>query len=183
MRSVLETQGQGYNFYHARRPEYATGSNIPFRVSPEPLKLSMPQKDEVRRIGHDVADFMHAVDELYHNDSDVRGLLNRGKPEIFCVDRPSHYLFLRPDLIVYGDSFTLCEVETSPFGLGLAQLINRAYNGEGFDTMVPPQVLDEHIRSHSPSWPTRCLVDRVVTGTQPLLTRNTSTGKSIEDFT
>lgn len=134
MRDVLEVLGEGYEWYRIRRAEYDTNQKIPFRVSPEPLYLSLAEGDEVTRIGTDVVDFMYAADELYRREFDVKDLLDRGKPKIFQGAEKPRYLFVRPDLLITKQGFSICEVETSPFGLVLAELLNRAYRLAGFHT-------------------------------------------------
>lgn len=56
IRKVLETLGANYEWYKIRRAEYETEEKIPFLVSPEPLKLSPQQGQEVLRIGRDIVD-------------------------------------------------------------------------------------------------------------------------------
>lgn len=94
---------------------------------------------------------MHAADELYRSEDDIRCLLDIGKPEIFQGRTQLQYLFVRPDLIITRDGFAICEIETSPFGLGLAELLNRAYRLEGFDTMVEEGILPNFFSEHTPS--------------------------------
>ncbi len=151
MRRILENLGQGYEWYRIRRDEYKTDQKIPFLVSPEPLYLSKDEGREVLRIGEDVTTFMQAADELYRKEGDVKQLLDRGKPEAFQVARDSRYLFVRPDLLITDGGFSICEIETSPFGLGLAELLNRAYRGVGFDTMVENGALAAFLDDNTPS--------------------------------
>ncbi len=145
MRKILATLGKGYEWYRIRRAEYATDQQIPFLVSPEPLFLSAKEGEEILRIGKDAIDFMHAADELYRSEEEVKQLLDRGKPEILQQRKEAQYLFLRPDLLITKEGFSICELETSPFGLALAELLNRAYRAAGFNTMVEDGVLQEFI--------------------------------------
>lgn len=150
MRHLLEEMAGQYSMYHARRDEFTTDSPIPFRVSPEPFELVPGEREEILRIGSDVAQFIDAANELYHTDEQVHATLNTGKPEVFCVDRPTQYLFIRPDLIITEHGFTICEVETSPFGLGLSHLLTQGYAQEGFEVMVGPDALPAHVQDHAP---------------------------------
>ncbi len=150
MREIVEGLADGYQMYKARRAEFDTGKNVPFRVSSTPFVLSPSEGHEIHQIGEDVTSYFTAVDQLYHSNGDVKNLLDTGKPEIFCIDREARYLVVRPDLILTSNGFTLCEVETSPFGLGLAHLLNSAYHQEGFETMVEPNVLVDHIQARTP---------------------------------
>lgn len=150
MRRVLENLGDGYEWYRIRRAEYESDEKIPFLVSPEPLHLTFEEGKEINRIGKDVVDFMHAADELYRSEGDVKELLDRGKPKIFLASQLPRYLFFRPDLIITRQGFSICEIETSPFGLALAELLNRAYRSEGFDTMVTDEVLRRFLVTNTP---------------------------------
>lgn len=152
MRAELESLAGGNQFYSARRAEYDSEDLLPFRVSPTPLSLSAEQREEIDRIGADVLDFIAASDALCKESDEVRQLLNRGKPEIFCdVYRPTNYLFVRPDLIITGSGFTVCEVETSPFGLGLAHLLNDGYQQAGFETVVDSSTLPDYVQRETSS--------------------------------
>lgn len=151
MRNTLESVVGNYRLYKARRTEYDTGETIPFRVSPEPLLLSPQQAQEIQNIGLEITQFIQAAHELYLRDDVVRSILNTGKPEIFLADKNINYLFVRPDVIITPEGFAVCEIETSPFGLALAELLNRAYRTEGMETMVGDNVLMDHVRSATPT--------------------------------
>lgn len=151
MRRELEILGEGYDWYRVRRPEYDNDQKIPFLIVPEPLYLSPQEGQEVLRIGRDVVDYMHAADELYRSESDVKELLDRGKPKILQQVRQAKYLFVRPDLLITKQGFSICEIETSPFGLGLAELLNRAYRTAGFNTMVGEGALSGFLVDNTPS--------------------------------
>lgn len=151
MRERLESTIGNHNIYTARRAEYDTGEKIPFRVSPNPLELTSEQAKQVETIGKDITSFFLAADELYRTDSAVRELLDTGKPEIFLADHPAQYLFVRPDMIITESGFSICEVETSPFGLALAEVLNRSYRDAGFETMVGDDTLASHIQEATPA--------------------------------
>lgn len=150
MRKVLEVFGDGYEWYKIRREEYQTGQKIPFRVSPFPLNLSPQEAQELLKIGRDIVEFVDAADELYRTDGELKELLDRGKPNLFKAGRLAHYLFVRPDVIITPGGFSVCEIETSPFGLALAELLNRAYRFAGFDTLVPDDTLTKFMVGHTP---------------------------------
>ncbi len=150
MRGILETLGVGYEWYKIRRAEYETSQRIPFLVAPAPLYLTGEESREISSIGMDVVDFMHAADELYRSEYEVKELLDRGKPKVFEGLLP-HYLFVRPDLIITQQGFAICEIETSPFGLALAELLNRAYHSTDFDTLVPQGILKEFLTKNTPN--------------------------------
>ncbi|MFA9289272.1 MAG: hypothetical protein ACEQSA_05340 [Weeksellaceae bacterium] len=150
MRERLEAYAGTYQFYHARREEFADDNTIPFRVSSTPLEITQSQSTEIEHLGHDITQYVSAVDELYHDDPRVKALLDRGKPEIFLADEDPRYLFVRPDLILTPQGFSICEIETSPFGLALADILNHAYRDEGYETLVGSEDLKEHIHATTP---------------------------------
>lgn len=150
MRNRLEELTGGHHFYTARRAEHVTQEHLPFRISPTPFVVTDEQQREIREIGADVSDFFQASDTLYRGNDQVKELLNRGKPELFySSDRPLDYLFIRPDLIITDAGFTICEIETSPFGLGLAHLLTEGYQRAGFDTIVDPDQLVQHVQERT----------------------------------
>ncbi len=151
MRAAIEAVVGNHSIYTPRRQEFDTGQKISFRVSPSPLYLTTEQKLEIKNIGHDVASYFQAVDEMYRNNvGGVRAILDTGKPQIFLANQQSHYLFVRPDLIITPSGFSICEIETSPFGLALAEILNRAYRNGGFETMVADDVLSTQIQKNTP---------------------------------
>lgn len=152
MRGAIEAVAGNHSIYIPRRQEYDTGQKIPFRVSKNPLSLTKEQKLDLQNIGLDVTNYFRAVDEMYSNDvGGVRGILDTGKPQIFLANQPSHYLFVRPDLIITPNGFSICEIETSPFGLALAEILNRTYQNEGFETMVADGTLPAQIQKVTPT--------------------------------
>lgn len=151
MREAIEAVVGNHSIYSARRQEFDTGKKIPFRVSPRPLYLSKEQKTDIHNIGNDISCYFHVVDEMYVNNmGGVRNILDTGKPQIFIGDTSSHYLFARPDLIITENGFSICEVETSPFGLALAEILNQAYQNAGFETMVASDSLSGQVRQNTP---------------------------------
>lgn len=161
MRASLESAARGYSIYKARRAEFETNQKIPFRVSPKPFRLTSEQKREIQIIGHDIVDYFQTVNELYQSDvGGVRKILDTGKPQIFLSDKPAQYLFVRPDLIITPQGFSICEIETSPFGLALAEILNKAYQDEGFETVVANGSLPEEVRRNTPIEGTILLSDK-----------------------
>lgn len=145
IRERLTGMVKDYPLYHVNKNLPSAGK-IPFRISPEPLYLSKNQLAEVAHIGSELTQFISLAGELYNQEGEVRTLLNRGKPEIYCVDKPFQYLFIRPDLIITEDGFSVCEIETSPFGLALAHLLAKGYQEEGFTTAAPADELPAYIQ-------------------------------------
>jgi len=151
MRKILENFGEGFEWYKIRREEYDTNEKIPFLVSPEPFCLTEGEAGEVEMIGKDVVAFMEVVSELYWQENEVKELLDRSKPDFFKLPRKPNYLFVRPDLIITDQGFSICEIEMSPFGLALAELLNRAYISAGFDSIVDGETLKRFIAGSTPS--------------------------------
>ncbi len=149
IRERLRVETQGHSMYNVRREEYRSNEsdNINFRVSPTPFKLTRTQKEELESIGLAICDYMDSCIELYKTNENARNLLDRGKPEIYKNVKDIKYLFLRPDLILTEEGFCVCEIETSPFGLGLAEVLNRTYGNEGFNTVVDQNQLKNYIDS------------------------------------
>ncbi len=152
MKEALEACMGDHAIYSARRKEYDTGQKIPFRVSPTPFVLDDVQKKEVMAIGSDVVSYFSAIDILYKTDERAKKVLDTGKPEIVLGDaeKSSEYLFVRPDLIITPHGFSICEIETSPFGLALAEILNKGYQQEGFETMVDNGTLPGYVQNNTP---------------------------------
>jgi hypothetical protein len=151
MRLELEEIAEGYDWYTARRSKYQTGQKIPFRVSPRPFSLTPEQTYEIIRLGPEITAFFLLVHELYCTQEVVHCLLNRGKPEMYDTKTAPSYLYIRPDLIINEMGFSMCELETSPFGLALAAMINKAYCALGFETIVEVSALQQHINAYTPN--------------------------------
>lgn len=151
LRKILETKGAGYDWYSIRGEQYATDLKIPFLVSPEPLYLSQAEAIEISSIGEDISSYLHAAHELYQSEEEVRKPLDLGKPDFLKGKIDINYLFLRPDLLLTENGFSLCEIETSPFGLALAELINQSFIVAGYDTLVEEDVLEKFIKANTPS--------------------------------
>lgn len=151
MRECLGDAAAGFSIYSARDPNYETGQAIPFRVSPEPLILSQKQQRQLVNIGEDTTAFMFAVDQLYRTDERVKTLLDTGKPDLFKNTTPpsNSHLFIRPDIIITPKGFSICEIETSPFGLALAGILNTGYRLRGFETVVGEDALSQHVASNT----------------------------------
>lgn len=150
LKERLNLETKGHKLYNVRRDEYKGNSDgdFSFRVSPTPFKLNKSQKEEMINIGKAICDYMDACVELYKSDEHIREILDRGKPEKYKNVGEPRFLFLRPDLILTENGFSICEIETSPFGLGLAEVLNRTYGGAGFDPIVTQNALGNYVQSH-----------------------------------
>jgi hypothetical protein len=151
MKEQLNNLAGEYNFYTARREEYATNEKLSFRVSPTPLELTKKENDEITTMGGAVVEFVNATHELYNTNEQVRNLLNTGKPEELTQTKNPEYLFVRPDLIATENGLKICEIETSPFGLALSSLLNTGYIQAGFETLADENLLEDSIKSRTVS--------------------------------
>ena len=151
IRRILEKLGEGYQWYKVRRKEFETKEKIPFLVSAEPLAVKREEAAEILRIGKDVAAFMNVCQDLFTQNTDVASLLTRGKPDYLTTPINPSYFFVRPDLIIGENGFTVCEIETSLFGLSLAELLNRTYISANFDTLVPDGTLKRFLQENTSS--------------------------------
>lgn len=144
MNTYLEKQANGYCFYYARRAEFSTHQNLPFYKSTKPLEITSSDYKTLQRLGTALAAFMAAVTELYAENEIVREILNHGKPNFYTdLSIQPNYLFYRPDLLYTDEGFKICEVETSPFGLGLSVFLDNAYQTKGFETIGDISVLKQ----------------------------------------
>lgn len=143
MRERIESIAGGYDLYQIRRSEFRSQDKIPFRISPSPFFVKEQEHKELLDLGHDITDYFQIIDELYRTDGQVRQLLDSGKPEIFLGNHTSRFLFVRPDIILTPHGFCITELETNPFGLTLAEILNRAYRQEGYETIVGDEDLSD----------------------------------------
>ena len=151
MRDRIEQIIGNTEIYKTRKDEFKTANKVPFRVSPTPFILTPDQKKEVKNIGIDIVAYFKMINELYTTNNEVREILDKGKPDLFLIQKPLKYLFIRPDIIITDEGFRICEIETSPFGLALAEVLNKAYSQEGFETMVTEDTLSKLVQAHTPS--------------------------------
>lgn len=147
IKDTLHGLASQHKFYVARNAKYDTGLHLPFRISSTPLTLSEREKDLILKLGPALVAFMQVCDSLYRTESSLQGLLASINMNSTQELSPSQYLFYRPDLLLTTEGFLMCEIETSPFGLGLSHLLNSAYNSEGFKTMVKPEALKNYVSS------------------------------------
>lgn len=146
----IEDIARRYPLYEHRRKEFAGTGPIPFRLSPEPLILTKDQFRDIKRIGVEVVSYFWAAQELYLTDPRAQMLLDKDIPEELCGKKKFNFLFLRPDLILTDRGFKLCEIETSPFGLALADILNRAYRSANMETAVETEKLRNYLQLHTP---------------------------------
>ncbi len=163
IRDQLRIETKGHQLYNIKEEKYKEKEKdgIGFRVSPTPFKLTKEQKDEMLCIGKAICNYMDACIELYSSNQEVKEILDRGKPKEYIGKELPNYLFLRPDLILTETGFSICEIETSPFGLGLAEILNRTYGNVGYDPLVKQNTLKNYIQSRTANEGTIAYSDKV----------------------
>lgn len=141
--SIIEASN-GHQIYDSM---HKSEGNVPFRVATGPLRLEPNLIDDIVNLGPAIAAYLNAVCELYMTDERVHQLLDQGKPNIFKGNKPK-YLFFRPDLILTAHGLKICEIEVSPFGLALSDILTKAY--AKFGLMVDTGELRDHAIAHVP---------------------------------
>jgi hypothetical protein len=119
-----------------------------WQYSPEPLKLTKAEGRFLQSLGHPLAQFQRACDDLYRRSAAgkmprwIAELLDTGKPT-WMADLQRQATFrdamprvIRPDLILMDDGkFSLTELDSVPGGLGITAWLSRTYADAGFDVL------------------------------------------------
>lgn len=150
----IEEINKRYSLYEIRRKEYQGIDNrVPFKISPEAYKLNKNQLEMIKIIGILICQYMKLVIQLYFENSVVKEILDKSKSsKFFLKNENPEFCFLRPDLIIdKNNNFKLCEIETSIFGLALADILNKCYLDCGIETLLPENSLKQYITSNIPS--------------------------------
>ena len=115
-------------------------SNLPFRISPQPLVLPKAAASLLEEIGPAYSSYYleseRLIRELPKTHRWVR-YLTGGKPPYATRDMEScqNHLFLRPDFIMTPTGLSSVEIETSPFGLALSSFLTDSYSKLGYHVM------------------------------------------------
>jgi hypothetical protein len=118
-----------------------------WQYSPEPLKLSKAEARFLGSLGHPLAQFQQASDELYRRSATgkmpkwIAEVLDTGKPA-WMVDlqrsaglRGALPRVIRPDLILREGGFALTELDSVPGGIGITAWLSRLYADAGFPVL------------------------------------------------
>jgi hypothetical protein len=118
-----------------------------WQYSPEPLKLSKAEARFLGSLGHPLAQFQQASDELYRRSAAgkmpkwIAETLDTGKPT-WMVDlqrsaglRTAMPRVIRPDLIMTEGGFALTELDSVPGGIGITAWLSRLYADAGFPVL------------------------------------------------
>lgn len=119
-----------------------------WQYSPEPLKLTKAEGRFLQGLGHPLAMFQRACDDLYRRSAAgkmprwIAELLDTGKPAWMAdLQRQPEFRdamprVIRPDLILMdGGKFSLTELDSVPGGLGITAWLSRTYADAGFDVI------------------------------------------------
>ena len=118
-----------------------------WQFSPEPLKLTKAEGRFLASLGHPLAKFQQAGDELYRRSATgklpgwIAEVLDTGKPG-WMVDlqretatREILPRVIRPDLIVTENGFSLTELDSVPGGIGITAWLSQVYADAGFEVL------------------------------------------------
>ena len=118
-----------------------------WRYSPQPLKLTKAEGRALQSLGHPLAQFQQACDELYRRSANgklpkwIAEMLDTGKPDWMQglqKDPRSRGLLprvIRPDLMVTEGGFALAELDSVPGGIGITTWLSRLYADAGFPVL------------------------------------------------
>ncbi len=118
-----------------------------WRWSPEPFRLSKGEARQIRGLGHPLARFQAASEEIYQRSASgkepgwIAELLDLGKP-VWMVDvqraaglRGVVPRVIRPDLLLGEEGFAMSELDAVPGGMGITAWLAETYAAAGFDVL------------------------------------------------
>jgi hypothetical protein len=118
-----------------------------WQYSPQPLKLTKAEARFLGSLGHPLAQFQQACDELYRRSAAgkmpgwIAETLDTGKPA-WMVElqrspgaRDALPRVIRPDLILTEGGFALTELDSVPGGIGITAWLSRLYADAGFPVL------------------------------------------------
>lgn len=118
-----------------------------WKFSPEPLRLTPAEGRFITSLGHPLAQFQQACDELYRRSARgklpgwIAALLDTGKPG-WMADlqketrtRTDFPRVIRPDLILTEGGFALTELDSVPGGIGITAWLSRLYADAGYPVL------------------------------------------------
>ncbi len=118
-----------------------------WKFSPEPLRLTAAEGRFISSLGHPLAQFQQACDELYRRSASgklpgwLAELLDAGKPgwmadlQKQAATRADFPRVIRPDLILTDGGFALTELDSVPGGIGITAWLSRLYADAGFPVL------------------------------------------------
>ncbi len=133
-----------------------------WRWSPEPFWLTRSEAKQLTALGHPLARFQQACDNLYRRSAAgklpgwLAELLDEGKPDWLArLQREpgtsgQFPRVIRPDLMLTDDGFSVTELDSVPGGIGIAAWLARQYSAAGFDVLGGPDGMIDGFRSLLP---------------------------------
>jgi hypothetical protein len=118
-----------------------------WKFSPEPLRLTKAEGRFITSLGHPLAQFQQACDELYRRSASgklpgwIVALLDAGKPGWMAdlqkktETRTDFPRVIRPDLILTDGGFALTELDSVPGGIGITAWLSRLYADAGYPVL------------------------------------------------
>lgn len=118
-----------------------------WRFSPEPLRLSKAEVRQIVSLGHPLAKFQRASDEIYRRSAAgklpgwIAELLDTGKPAWLAELQRESGLngamprVIRPDLILGEEGFSLTELDSVPGGIGITAWLSQLYAGAEYSVL------------------------------------------------
>ncbi|GAA5496851.1 hypothetical protein Rhal01_03038 [Rubritalea halochordaticola] len=143
-------------------PEYGLRQGADWLYSPEPFKLSKREARMVKSLGHPLAQFQKASDNIYQRSAMGRlpkwisGVLDAGKPEWMVQHQQQVGMrevmprVIRPDLILTEDGFALTELDSVPGGMGITTWLSQMYSDAGFEIFGGRDGVPQGFRSLMP---------------------------------
>jgi len=151
----------------AALPQSTLGHENQWLFSPTPLPLNKKTATALTRLGHPLAQFQKASDNIYQRSAKgtlpswISQLLDAGKPRWIIDTQRSPQLrntlpkIIRPDLILTGNetqtSFALTELDSVPGGMGITLWLSQFYSKEGFNVLGGENGIRDGFQSLLPS--------------------------------
>ena len=154
--------GIGLSDLHAQMPAGGLFGGGSWRWSPEPLMLTEAEADSIAALGHSLARFQQACDEIYRRSaagnlpSWIADWLDRGKPDWLVnlqrekTMRGHAPRVIRPDLMLTQEGFAMSELDSVPGGIGVAAWMARIYADAGHKIIGGADGMLEGFRSLMP---------------------------------
>lgn len=154
---ILGALPEGGLFRHGGREE------LPWRMTPEPLRLPKAVVRNLRGLGHVLASFQDACHELYLRSVAgeihpwVAQMLEAGKPKWLVEAQRSKALnralprIIRPDLMLRHGDFSVSELDSVPGGQGITLFLSRLYAKAGFPVIGGADGMLEGFRAAHPN--------------------------------
>lgn len=105
--------------------------SLPFRIAAEPFKLPELVEENLEIYGIALASFYNECDQILSSLPEDHIWSKRMKRGPDWMNGEGKHLFVRPDFVLMDGHPLVTEIETSPFGLGLARFLHDSYAKAG----------------------------------------------------